>query len=516
MVCGNSKLHVFRGSQVLIKSKDQTLYQDFIEKGEVPDTNAEGMEESRNMYGYLGKSNNVKLFVSKLIRLQEEDILVMSSWGFWEKVSSIEMLDALGGEVKTADEYLEEIQDLFLSKQSGGDINNYTIATVFVNKLYVEKKKRFNKKVITIILIIVILIIFLIIYFMMVSANNKRRVTINTIKEYIAAGDTYIGDNNFERALVEYNKTDDSVKLLVQNLGKKGLENKKIKEDLAIRKRTVELIIDAQSYLTNKNYESAKNNYAKSLEESKKDVDFYDLIETDKINEQIAKTSDYEYMDSLLDLALSQEELEDYIGAISNYEQARIIARKYKDSDIDKDIKLSIDELNSKIKSMDAEQARLVEEEEQKLDNEQKEKEQEELDAKILSAQSFELEGDTALAEGNFDSASDYYNEAMSIYKQTNSIESAMSVTQKLILLKDYIREKELTDKNEIAASYFELAFSYEEKGELDKAMEHYNFAKDIYSSTSNIEEIKNINTVISSLKDKIDSNDKEQQDDKE
>ena len=78
-VCGNCRFHIFRGSNILEKSHDTSLYQEMIQEQEIVDDGEKGIEESRNLLQYLGKQGHLKIKVSKKKKLQNEDILLMTT-----------------------------------------------------------------------------------------------------------------------------------------------------------------------------------------------------------------------------------------------------------------------------------------------------------------------------------------------------------------------------------------------------------------------------------------------------
>lgn len=92
---GNCRLHIFRGNNPFIKSEDQTLYQQMIRDGQTPDDGVSGIEESRNLFYFLGKQGRIRIFASRKIKMHDEDIVLLTTWGFWEKITLIEMIDAL-------------------------------------------------------------------------------------------------------------------------------------------------------------------------------------------------------------------------------------------------------------------------------------------------------------------------------------------------------------------------------------------------------------------------------------
>ncbi|UZM98305.1 hypothetical protein OL548_26875 [Lysinibacillus sp. MHQ-1] len=88
---------------------------------------------------YLGKPNKFQPFVSKKMKLTDGDVLLLCTAGFWGDVSEIEMADALEG-VKDSEQYTDLLEEILLSRQRKV-VENYTVAAIFVNKVYQETNK---------------------------------------------------------------------------------------------------------------------------------------------------------------------------------------------------------------------------------------------------------------------------------------------------------------------------------------------------------------------------------------
>ena len=144
---------------------------------------------SRVLLQYLGKQGHLKIKVSKKKKLQNEDILLLTTWGLWEKITTVEMLDALEG-AQDAQAYIDDLQDLYLSKQTN-TVNNHTIAAIFVSKVFQEKN--YTKKILKIGLMILIplLIIGIMAAIVQWKAEKKRKEMITTITEIETRGDRY-------------------------------------------------------------------------------------------------------------------------------------------------------------------------------------------------------------------------------------------------------------------------------------------------------------------------------------
>ncbi len=325
-VCGNCRFHIFRGSNILEKSHDTSLYQEMIQEQEIVDDGEKGIEESRNLLQYLGKQGHLKIKVSKKKKLQNEDILLMTTWGLWEKITTVEMLDTLE-DAKDAESYIDDLQDLFLSKQTN-TVNNHTIATVFIAKVFQEKN--YTQKIIKIAIMILIpvLIITAITAFVNWKAEKKRKEIIATVEKIEKRGDSYIAEEDFDRALREYENAVEQSEELKKKTGKKGKQNTAIKERLEVKQKTAEYLTDGEEAYSSQDYENAQKSYNKALKEAKNDIDFYDLLDKDSIKQKQDFCQDAKYISSLIDLADAQVELADYIAAAQNYSEAKQIGQK--------------------------------------------------------------------------------------------------------------------------------------------------------------------------------------------
>lgn len=485
-VCGNCRLNIFRGNNILTKSMDTSLYQEMINDRNIPDDGIIGIEESRNLFSYLGKKGIIKIKASKKIKLQNDDILLMTTWGFWEKITIIEMLDALEG-VKEPTEYLDELQDLYLSKQSKL-VNNYTLAAVFVNKIYQEKNiigKIIKIVIITLIPIILILIIAL---FFNLRSNVKRKETILIINEYENKGNTYIDDENYDRALNEYDNAIKESKNLKSKKGKKGKENQEIKDNLNLKQRVSQMIIDADNLFKEEKYEEAKQMYDKALKESKDDLDFYDSINKENIENKKLICDDYKYTNDLIAIADSQISLKDYENAAKNYNDAKARA-------VQNNNKTALDNINLKVNELEN-LKKTENEDKQKQEVEKQEKENESIQKK---GENFEKEGDLASKDGNYTLAIEYYSKAIEVYKEALADDKVTETEKKIIEANESIKQQEKDIQISIADTLINSGDSFMLENNFLEAVNYYKSARDIYITLNDTEKVKDTTEKINS-----------------
>ncbi len=505
-VCGNCRFHIFRGSNILEKSHDTSLYQEMIQQQEIVDDGEKGIEESRNLLQYLGKQGHLKIKVSKKKKLQNEDILLMTTWGLWEKITTVEMLDTLE-DAKDAESYIDDLQDLFLSKQTN-TVNNHTIATVFIGKTFQEKN--YTQKIIKIAIMILIpvLIIAAITGFVNWKAEKKRKEIIATVEKIEKRGDGYITEEDFDRALREYESAVQQGEELKKKTGKKGKQNTAIKERLEVKQKTAEYLTDGEEAYSSQDYENAQKSYNKALKEAKNNMDFYDLLDKDSIKQKQDFCQDAKYISSLIDLADAQAELADYIAAAQNYSEAKQIAAENGDNTAINDINLKIKEMQSKMTEEMKQQIEQQQAEEEKAKQQQQEQEKALKQQIETDGAAIELEADALLAEGNTETAKQYYQQAMQMYKDAGVIEKASLVQKKIIDADATAKQQQNDIKTAEGDAYVLNGDNFLLENKFVEAIEEYKKAKDIYSQVKNTDKMAEIIEKISVAQVKQKEND--------
>ncbi len=505
-VCGNCRFHIFRGSNILEKSHDTSLYQEMIQQQEIVDDGEKGIEESRNLLQYLGKQGHLKIKVSKKKKLQNEDILLMTTWGLWEKITTVEMLDTLE-DAKDAESYIDDLQDLFLSKQTN-TVNNHTIATVFIGKTFQEKN--YTQKIIKIAIMILIpvLIIAAITGFVNWKAEKKRKEIIATVEKIEKRGDGYITEEDFDRALREYESAAEQSEELKKKTGKKGKQNTAIKERLEVKQKTTEYLTDGEEAYSSQDYENAQKSYNKALKEAKNNMDFYDLLDKDSIKQKQDFCQDAKYISSLIDLADAQAELADYIAAAQNYAEAKQIAAENGDNTAINDINLKIKEMQSKMTEEMKQQIEQQQAEEEKAKQQQQEQEEALKQQIETDGAAIELEADALLAEGNTETAKQYYQQAMQMYKDAGVIEKASLVQKKIIDADATAKQQQNDIKTAEGDAYVLNGDNFLLENKFAEAIEEYKKAKDIYSQVKNTDKVAEIIEKISAAQVKQKEND--------
>ena len=488
--CGNCRLYIFRDGTIANKSLDQSLYQYMVKEGQIPD-DEQYTEESRNLFHYLGKKGHLNIIASKKMNLYDEDVLLLSTWGFWEKLSMLEMLDALEDSMES-DEYISQLQELYLSKQDG-PINSFTVATIFAKKTFKEKDKRKRNILLIIIISAIILVAAIVIGVILWQSARNREILINSITDLEQRGNTHLQDRNFNRALTEFdNAIESSGNLSGRINSRRGRENQEIRENLAARQRISQLMADAEVLFNEGNYPEARFNFERVLEEAGSsfvlfDTDILDFLDITQIESRIALTETHEFIQALILTADAQAALSQFNLALDTYQEALVNAQNIGNVALQREITLIIENTRSRA---DAEEvARLAEERAQ---------EAQEQSERLLANEITELEADRLLRSGEFERAIDLFAIVQDVYIELGEISRAAAVAQRIADAEDGIRQEAEDEQAAIAFGYLQLGDNYMLAGNFIRALDNYRLARDIFTLLRQTEYITDTNERIS------------------
>ena len=441
---GNARLYHLRNERINRKSKDHSIAQMLVDAGEVEEKRLNQHQERNNLTEYLGKDGTVKPYVSKKLRLRDDDFLLMCTSGFWENINDQELVNGLK-EANDAKEFVEGLESKILN--TGNDLDNYSIASLFIKKAFQEDKSR--KKLYKKIAIFLIPILILGSGFFIYSKISKRRLAktlkLKNIKKASTnnnEGDRLFKEGKYNKALIEYNKARNLYKKSQQK-EKLVVVDKKIKETgRIIAGRKLEEDGD-KSFATGNyrdalsKYKEAKLNYLKAGE--------YNLSQ---IEDKLTKTNDtlkainYENEG---DLFFKSEELP---VAMDKYMKALKIYRKNEMSAREKKVKADIQKIEKLITN----------------------------NQRFSKAQEVEVTGDELFKLKDFKNAILKYTEAKIIYSELGMTEEVNSIKKKLRnigVLKAATKAKE----------YETTADRYLEKEEYSEALANYKDAYKIFNT---------------------------------
>ncbi|MDM5249169.1 MULTISPECIES: serine/threonine protein phosphatase [unclassified Lysinibacillus] len=395
-VAGNSRLYHFRNGTLSFKSTDQSLAQELVSNRN-RSLDISQHEERTNLLNYLGKPNDFQPFVSKKMKLMDGDVLVLCTAGFWEDVGEIEMADALE-DVKEPEQYTDLLEEVLLSRQRKV-VNNYTIAAIFVNKVYQETNKKKMKyiKMIAAALIVTLIVGGGAIYYQAKQGKKMAELTVE-MKDHEKSGNLYFQDGNYEKALLEYSEGRNAAKKL----------NDPIHRNLLAKKlRITELIINGDKLAEEGKFNEALEQYEKAKKEGKLIDDFG----KEAIEQRIAN------MDTIVQIAEAVKdgdfrfESEDYNGALAAYQKARKKALTIAYTG-EPQIKTKIEETEAKIAELKKAQ-------------------------KELKAEGLEKSGDQSYASQEYGKAIEYYTLAQEIYQETELLSKVLGLERKVMNAND-------------------------------------------------------------------------------
>jgi serine/threonine protein phosphatase PrpC len=424
---GNSRYYLIRNARILERTTDQSLTQNLTEAGKIPLDQAAAHEERNNLYSFLGERGTPKIQLSRKRKLESGDVFLLLSRGVWEQCSDEELLEIINTAKEPA-EVLHQTEDFILGRQESKEIDNYTMAVTFVQKVYQSPKKPWTvKKVLMILLPVLLLVggISLGLYL----RHRKIREKEEKLAECMESGEDYLRYDNYQRAAEEFGEA----KTLAGSLRKNE------ESDQADQyKKLAEQIILSDEALVAKEYEKAQELYLKAREMAEEAGN----VGKTYIEHQLNRTKDYIEVYDLIAMGEKKEEYGNLKGAIEAYKEAKTKAADlyYSEGKAEAlEKQAAAEEVLEKAQLADesrqkeqeesaaAEAAKQQKEEEsaKELENQQKANDQQ-------NAIELENQGNELLAQGQYDHAITFYQAAQTIYIRLEMVSMAVNLNQKI------------------------------------------------------------------------------------
>lgn len=420
LTVGNTRFALLRNDRILYESKDQSLTENLVERETIPRDKAALHEERNNLYSYLGQVNGrMQIQVSRKRKLVNGDVLLLYTRGIWENCDYVDLKDA-AKEVSTPQEMADNLEELILSGQKE-ELDNYTLAVTFVDKVYLNPKKRWTlKKVLAIVIpVMVVLLVLGITLFVRyrIRAGRKRDML-----QHMETADQYAAYENYEPAVEEYKQSGE--------LAKK-LKDKESQEEAENRRLLAEQILLADQAMEDGDYSKALELYGKALELSGQ----CGGTGSEHIREQLDKIAKYQELYELLESAENKENYGDYAGAAELYKKAKGIASGLYDQDARKealDKQRAAEETLEKLR-----QEQMAELEEKIRKSIEDEKVAQELaDQELMNdkknALELESKGNELMNQEDYVSAIPYFETAMSMYGNLGMEERAAVLAEQI------------------------------------------------------------------------------------
>ena len=453
---GNTRLLLYRSGAVREQSQDMSLGREMGKEEQLSEDVLARHEERNNLYTYLGQEKNFSPFISKKIKLENGDIAVLYTRGIWENVDNGELDDVFSEASDSPQECLDNIEELLLARQPK-NLENYTLAAVFINKVFLDpNRKREIKKIIMISLIVVLVVITISVAVWLIYRQRQNRM--EEMERKYQNTLEYIEDSNYIRADEECAEA--------LKLAEKLRDKDKI-EDISNYQKLIEAVNKADDIYAEGGYEEAQSGYQTAKERSR----YADHKADVYIDKKLEKIADYLSVFDYIQLGDSLMLKNDYTKAEEKYLLAKSLAT-------------SIHYEEGRSQAMDA-LDRLYEE----LAKEQEEeaKNQEVAAARLqetvteeTGAAELVAKGDEAFTEADYESAKVYYAMALDKYQKLEDVASAEQVNTKLKACVSKSNEKD--EQKVLAEEYIETAKKLEEEGNLGEAKKQYMLAKEIYA----------------------------------
>jgi len=138
---GDSRIYIFENHQLITRSKDHSVVQMLVDVGEISEAE---MATHPDQNKVLKSVNHERLDTPtyKTLPLKQESnyLILLCSDGFWEQVSSDEMIKLFDS--KDLQKDLEKIVQL--AKKRGGEYGDNISAVVYLQKAYAERKENLS------------------------------------------------------------------------------------------------------------------------------------------------------------------------------------------------------------------------------------------------------------------------------------------------------------------------------------------------------------------------------------
>lgn len=467
---GNTRFRIYRQGRCLFTTNDMSLTQDMVHSGQVREDKASRHEERNNLYAYLGQKS-FRPFVSTKVKLLEGDILTLYTRGIWEQVDEGELLDVFSEAGNDPAEECDKVEELLLSRQPG-ELENYTFAAIYVEKVFQDpNRKRKMKRIllITVVVLVLLLVVGLVLFFWQKSRQEKRE----EMELIFSNVETYIEDNNYIRAREECDK---ALKLAGE------LKDKEEKEKYNQYLISLEAIIVADEAYDEGDYTQAKEDYLKARVR----VKYADNLGLSYIEKRLEQITIYEQVFDQISLGDRLLEYENYALAEEKYLEAK---EKASSLYFQEGKQQALDALDQLYEAWSEVQA--------KDEEANQEKAAEEVAAAQLVAQAKK-----AYQEQDYEGAIVCYLMAMEKYGALEDAAQVAVLEKNIEALEE--KQAQVAARVEEAKAFREQARILEEEKKYALAIQQYQYAKAIYDKLDKTNEADEIQGKIDLITSKL------------
>lgn len=413
---GNSRLYFVRNARILERTRDQSLTRNLVEQNQIPLDAAAAHQERNNLYSFLGERGTPRFQVSRKRKLEDGDLFLQLSRGVWEQCEDAELLRIIN-DAREPQDILSQAEDHILKDQETRQIDNYTLAATFVDRVYKSPKKRLTAKQILMIALPILLTAGItagVLYMRYRSDQSKSA----SLLQYMESGETYLDHNNYQKAVEEYGEA----KTLANSLKRIGEY-----EEADRYIKLAEQIILADEALSGAEYRKAQELYLTAREMAAEAGN----VGITYIDGQLDRTEGYIEVFDLIAQGERKEEYGNLEGAIKLYKEAKekAAALYYSDGKAEAmelqmaaEEKLETEQMEARERLQELIDSAVAD---MALENEQKANDQK-------NAIELENQGNTLLAEGSYESAITFYQAAQAIYRRLELKELADNINPKI------------------------------------------------------------------------------------
>ena len=476
---GNVRAKLYRNNKTFYKTIDTSLSSEMVSKEMISEDALSRHEQRSNLYTFLGQKGFSPVISGK-IKLVDTDILILYTKGVWENVSEGEIDNIFAESGKDPKDALLKVEAVLLDKNLGY-IDNYTIAGIYIDKVFIESdtKKKKRRKLILIVSIasvVVILGAIIALYFYK-KYTKELKEDMNTHYEKMLK---FIEMENYTKADTE---CEESIKRA------ESLRNKEMKDLLYHYEQVIEGIIEADEKYDAKSYKEAKPLYELILSE----IPYADNAGLSYVRKRLDFISGYESVNLSLDNGDILFDSEIYDKARERYVDAKTEAR---------DIGYEEGKLKAEAKLLAVDQAIAKK-------DEGKQAEADKQSQNLKSANDMLSAGDEALSKGDFLSARANYNTAKDILEKSGESAGLSELEQKISTADKKISEGD-EEKNK-AGGYAVTADEAFLRGDFESARENYEYARRLYVKLKDEINTIEMDKKLSDVQKRIDEKEKEE-----
>jgi len=464
---GNTRLSLYRGGFLREHSIDQSLSMDMAIEARLEKDKLAEHQERNNLYCYLGQEKGFSPFISKKVKLTNNDAIALYTRGIWENVDEGELTDVFADASNEPEETVRTVEDLLFSKQPV-ILEKYTLVVLFVNKIFENpNRKRHIKRILAVAIPLLLMIAALTV--VLLIRHNKRIDNINNMNVSFLNAVEYVQADNYIRAKEKCKEAQD---LAIK------LKNSEMKEETSNYLRLIESIIAGDDFLNNSQYEDALTQYRNALNQAR----YADNVGTEYISDRLERTSNYMSVYEMIALGDTLAKTLQYDKAEEKYLEAKALASQiYFDKGREAAMS-ALEKLYSDVKTL----------------KENSEKETQQKAEQQAGAAGVLANGDKAYAEGNYEDALVYYLTALRKYEDLGDSVQAEAMQKKVESTQQKLNMK--SDKIANAEDYILQAEVCYAESNYVQAKKYYLLAQDVYAQIKDDDKVAEISRKINFL----------------